>query len=204
MTTSRFILKEILDYIVFSSSFAIHDSWRGFNPRQSYMYYNIKIINSFIVFIVLSLVFKIIKTGSLKSKLALQEKSYLFRTSLYLAASASAEFFADIALAPMEAVKVRIQTQPGWANNLREGAPKLWAEEGIRGYVDFWMPKNDLASRLDYQLLFGKWACPGEGRRDRNLRLDSLECWKSNILVPSGSDMISVLEIHQILVVLHY
>lgn len=101
------------------------------------MYYNIKIINSFIVFIVLSLVFKIIKTGSFKSKLALQEKSYLFRTSLYLAASASAEFFADIALAPMEAVKVRIQTQPGWANNLREGAPKLWAEEGIRGYVDF-------------------------------------------------------------------
>lgn len=62
-----------------------------------------------------------------------QEKSYLFRTSLYLAASASAEFFADIALAPMEAVKVRIQTQPGWANNLREGVPKLWAEEGVRG-----------------------------------------------------------------------
>jgi len=54
---------------------------------------------------------------------------------LYLAASASAEFFADIALSPMEAVKVRIQTQPGWANNLREGVPKLWAEEGIRGYV---------------------------------------------------------------------
>ena len=54
---------------------------------------------------------------------------------MYLAASASAEFFADIALSPMEAVKVRIQTQPGWANNLREGVPKLWAEEGIRGYV---------------------------------------------------------------------
>ena len=52
---------------------------------------------------------------------------------MYLAASASAEFFADIALAPMEAVKVRIQTQPGWANTLREGVPKLWAEEGIRG-----------------------------------------------------------------------
>lgn len=100
----------------------------------TFMYYNIKIINSFSVFIIL--MFKIIKTGSLKSELALQEKSYLFRTSLYLAASASAEFFADIALAPMEAVKVRIQTQPGWANNLREGAPKLWAEEGIRGYVD--------------------------------------------------------------------
>merc|ERR1712141_899672 len=33
---------------------------------------------------------------------------YLYRTSLYLAASASAEFFADIALSPMESVKVRI------------------------------------------------------------------------------------------------
>lgn len=35
---------------------------------------------------------------------------------------------------------------------------------------------------------------------ERKLRLDSLECWKLNLLVPSGSDMISVLEIHQILV----
>ena len=34
-----------------------------------------------------------------------EENAYLYRTSLYLAASASAEFFADIALAPMEAVK---------------------------------------------------------------------------------------------------
>lgn len=35
-----------------------------------------------------------------------EENAYLWRTSLYLAASASAEFFADIALSPMEAVKV--------------------------------------------------------------------------------------------------
>jgi solute carrier family 25 phosphate transporter 3 len=63
-----------------------------------------------------------------------EEKAYTFRTGLYLAASASAEFFADIALAPMEAVKVRIQTQPGWANTLRQGVPKLWAEEGAAGF----------------------------------------------------------------------
>lgn len=60
-----------------------------------------------------------------------QENAYLWRTSLYLAASASAEFFADIALAPMEACKVRIQTQPGYANTLRECAPKMYAEEGL-------------------------------------------------------------------------
>ena len=61
----------------------------------------------------------------------LQENTYLWRTTLYLAASASAEFFADIALCPMEAVKVRIQTQPGFANTLREAFPKMKAEEGL-------------------------------------------------------------------------
>ncbi|KFO30186.1 Phosphate carrier protein, mitochondrial [Fukomys damarensis] len=39
-----------------------------------------------------------------------EENAYLWCTSQYLAASTSAEFFADIALAPMEAAKVRIQT----------------------------------------------------------------------------------------------
>ena len=62
-----------------------------------------------------------------------EENCFLYRTSLYLAASASAEFFADIALAPMEAVKVRIQTSPGFANTLREGVPKLYKAEGIAG-----------------------------------------------------------------------
>jgi solute carrier family 25 phosphate transporter 3 len=35
-----------------------------------------------------------------------EENAYVWRTTLYLAASASAEFFADIALSPMEAAKV--------------------------------------------------------------------------------------------------
>lgn len=45
--------------------------------------------------------FKIIYSNMLN-----EEDAYLYRTYLYLAASASAEFFADIALSPMEAVKV--------------------------------------------------------------------------------------------------
>lgn len=68
------------------------------------------------------------------SNIAGEEKAYLYRTSLYLAASASAELIADVALAPMEAVKVRMQTQEGWANTLREAAPKLWATEGLAGF----------------------------------------------------------------------
>ena len=63
-----------------------------------------------------------------------EENAYLWRTSLYLAASASAEFFADIALAPMEAAKFRIQTQPGYANTLRDAAPKMCKEEGLKAF----------------------------------------------------------------------
>lgn len=84
-----------------------------------------------------------------------EENTYLWRTSLYLAASASAEFFADIALAPMEACKVRIQTQPGYANTLRECAPKMYGEEGIwafyKGVVPLWM------RQIPYTMM--KFAC---------------------------------------------
>jgi solute carrier family 25 phosphate transporter 3 len=59
---------------------------------------------------------------------------------LYLAASASAEFFADIGLAPFEAVKVRIQTNPGFANTLREGFPKIMREEGLGGFYKGLVP----------------------------------------------------------------
>ncbi|KAM9407465.1 solute carrier family 25 member 3-like isoform 1-T1 [Salvelinus alpinus] len=84
-----------------------------------------------------------------------QENTYLWRTSLYLASSASAEFFADIALAPMEACKVRIQTCPGYANNLRQCAPKMFAEEGVwafyKGVVPLWM------RQIPYTMM--KFAC---------------------------------------------
>jgi solute carrier family 25 phosphate transporter 3 len=63
-----------------------------------------------------------------------EEKAYLWRTSLYLAASASAEFFADILLAPMEATKVRIQTSPGAPPTLRGCAPMIYRQEGLTGF----------------------------------------------------------------------
>ncbi len=63
-------------------------------------------------------VFKIVYANALG-----EENAYVYRTGLYLAASASAEFFADIALSPMEAVKVRIQNMPGFPATLRAGVP---------------------------------------------------------------------------------
>lgn len=56
------------------------------------------------------------------------------RTLVFLGASASAEFFADMALCPMEAIKVRMQTTlPPYANNLREGWSRIVAKEGLSG-----------------------------------------------------------------------
>jgi solute carrier family 25 phosphate transporter 3 len=72
-----------------------------------------------------------------------EEAAHKYRTALYLAASASAEFLADIALCPMEALKVRMQTSvPPFATNTREGFAKLKAAEGLggfyRGLVPLW------------------------------------------------------------------
>ncbi|EXJ64161.1 hypothetical protein A1O7_00497 [Cladophialophora yegresii CBS 114405] len=56
------------------------------------------------------------------------------RTLVYLGASASAEFLADILLCPWEAIKVRMQTTlPPYANTLREGWSKIVDKEGFAG-----------------------------------------------------------------------
>jgi solute carrier family 25 phosphate transporter 3 len=56
------------------------------------------------------------------------------RTLVYLGASASAEFIADIALCPFEAIKVRMQTTlPPYAHNLRDGWKKVVAQDGVAG-----------------------------------------------------------------------
>merc|ERR1712117_112570 len=71
-----------------------------------------------------------------------EEQAYLNRMSLYLAASASAEFFADMFLAPFEAMKVRIQTMPGYANNMREAYAKMSKESGnpfYKGLKPLWL-----------------------------------------------------------------
>lgn len=46
------------------------------------------------------------------ANMAGEENAYKYRSLIYLAGSASAEVFADIALCPMEMVKVKVQTSP--------------------------------------------------------------------------------------------
>uniref|UniRef100_A0A0K8W4H3 Phosphate carrier protein, mitochondrial n=1 Tax=Bactrocera latifrons TaxID=174628 RepID=A0A0K8W4H3_BACLA len=89
------------------------------------------------------------------SKLLGDENAYLYRTYIYLVASASAEFFADIALSPMEAIKVKMQTTQGFAKTMREAIPKMVADEGItafyKGLVPLWM------RQIPYTMM--KFAC---------------------------------------------
>ncbi|XP_076165072.1 mitochondrial phosphate carrier protein 1 [Ptiloglossa arizonensis] len=111
-----------------------------------------------------------------------EELSYEYRTSLYLVSSASAEFFADIGLAPFEAAKVRIQTMPGFANTLRQALPKMYADEGFGGFykglVPLWL------RQIPYTMM--KFAC-----FERTLELlykyvvpkPRLECTKGEQLV---------------------
>merc|ERR1711941_117474 len=93
--------------------------------------------------------FKILYSGMIG-----EEASYLNRTSLYLAASASAEFFADMFLSPFEAMKVRIQTMPGYANNMREAYAKMKTESGnpfYKGLKPLWL------RQIPYTMM--KFAC---------------------------------------------
>merc|ERR1719431_207949 len=86
-----------------------------------------------------------------------EENAFLYRTSLYLAASASAEFFADIALSPMEACKVRMQTSPvgTFPTTLRGAFPKIMAEEGVNGFYKSLVPL--WCRQIPYTMM--KFAC---------------------------------------------
>lgn len=62
------------------------------------------------------------------------ENASKYKTGLYLAASASAEFLADIALCPFEAVKVRMQAKiPSPYAGTFDGISKITAAEGFGG-----------------------------------------------------------------------
>lgn len=56
------------------------------------------------------------------------------RTAVYLASSAAGEFFADIALCPLEATRIRLVSEPTYANGLVGGFSKMLKNEGIGAF----------------------------------------------------------------------
>ncbi|KAK4205231.1 putative phosphate carrier protein [Triangularia verruculosa] len=66
--------------------------------------------------------------------LAGPEAAHKYKTALYLSASASAEFLADLALCPFEAIKVRMQGAiPSPYSGTMNGLSKITAAEGAAG-----------------------------------------------------------------------
>lgn len=76
------------------------------------------------------------------AKLFDEETAFVYRSLIYLAAAASAEFVADIFLSPFEATKVRMQTTPGYTTKMRKAMPHMLNCEGFgvfyKGITPLW------------------------------------------------------------------
>ena len=95
------------------------------------------------------------------SDLAGPEKAARYKTAIYLAGSASAEFIADIMLCPLESVKVRMQTTiPPEFKGTTEGLKSVVAKEGFNGLYKGLYP-------LWGRQIPCKFFYPGEGLRER-------------------------------------
>lgn len=62
------------------------------------------------------------------------------RIAVYSISSAFAEFFADIALCPLEATRIRMVSEPGFANGLVSGFTKIASQEGIGAFYSGFGP----------------------------------------------------------------
>lgn len=62
------------------------------------------------------------------------------RTAVYLASAAAAEFFADIALCPLEATRIRLVSEPTFANGLIGGFGKILKTEGFGAFYSGFGP----------------------------------------------------------------
>jgi len=69
------------------------------------------------------------------------ERAWKNRTSIYLASAAMAECIADVFLCPYEACRIRLVSQPDFANGMGECAKRIMAENGlINGFYSGFIP----------------------------------------------------------------
>ncbi|KAF8885692.1 mitochondrial carrier [Gymnopilus junonius] len=69
-----------------------------------------------------------------------QESAVANRTAIYLGAASVAEFFADILLTPLEATRIRLVSQRGYATGLVSGFTRLAREGGLREMYAGFLP----------------------------------------------------------------
>lgn len=77
------------------------------------------------------------------------EKAREHRAAVYSVSAGCAEFFASIALCPLEATRIRLVSTPGFANGLIGGFGKILKHEGIGAFYSGFGP-----------ILFKQYAIP--------------------------------------------
>lgn len=102
------------------------------------------------------------------------------RTAVYLGAAGVAEFFADVALCPLEATRIRLVSEPTYANGLVGGFTKMLRTEGVGAFYAGFGPillkqyvlfipttLRAEANLLKGPIHHGQVRCLREGRRGR-------------------------------------
>ena len=109
-----------------------------------------------------------------------------------MAASASAEFLADIALCPWETIKVKTQTTiPPYANSVFDGWKKIVATEGFgglyKGLVPLWcrqIPYTMVKFASFENIVAGIYSYLGKPKSDyTNLQQTGVSFWEVILLV---------------------
>jgi len=68
------------------------------------------------------------------------DKASDYRAPIYLASAGIAEFFADIALCPLEATRIRLVSQPEFASGLVSGFSRILSQEGVGAFYGGFVP----------------------------------------------------------------
>lgn len=63
-----------------------------------------------------------------------------YKTAIYIGSAAIAEFFADIALCPLEATRIRLVSQPNFSNGLIGAFTKILKQEGVGSFYNGFTP----------------------------------------------------------------
>lgn len=69
-----------------------------------------------------------------------QEEAIKHRTAIYLGGAAAAEFFADMLLAPAEATRIRLVSDPKFAPSMASAFTKLVSQEGVGSLYAGFLP----------------------------------------------------------------
>jgi solute carrier family 25 phosphate transporter 3 len=118
-----------------------------------------------------------------------EQRAWELRTFIYLLAAACAEFIADIFLCPLEATRIRLVSDPKFANGLLTAVPKIIAQDGVlKGFYSGFGPI--LFKQIPYTM--AKFAVQGKAaevivsgtRTDMKTASDS---WKMAISLASGT-----------------